>query len=289
MKEKILKAIDKGLMNVLSTDIEDQNIDFEHDDINSEYSHFLTIDELRDMFYEDNDSIFKPLGNTKSALSLILEDGKEISLFEYNADKNPVFIKISNDMLAKNDGVIYIDVNGNHQISSDLPWINDNIFCRWKLLPEKYFQKIGDYPEKYDFNGYNNCMQIMQTINDPDFEGYDRLKRFGYNRHMELHAPAVEYCMGIESPIFGYEGYLPSAGQMFMLKSYIYMINHVLKHIGCESIDFGDSKSKNSDEYVWWTSSEMDGDYAYVMKMFGDIRREPKTCHHKVLPFFKQI
>jgi len=37
MKEKILKAIDKGLMNVLSTDITDHDIEFDHDDINSEY------------------------------------------------------------------------------------------------------------------------------------------------------------------------------------------------------------------------------------------------------------
>jgi len=36
MKEKILNAIDKGLMNVLSPDIQNQDIDFNHDDIDSD-------------------------------------------------------------------------------------------------------------------------------------------------------------------------------------------------------------------------------------------------------------
>jgi len=37
MKEKIIKAIDKGLTNVLSTDITDHDIDFNHNDIDNEY------------------------------------------------------------------------------------------------------------------------------------------------------------------------------------------------------------------------------------------------------------
>jgi len=124
MKNKILKAIDKGLMNVLSTDIEDQDIDFGNARINNEYVPPISIEELYDIYwYQDSLLIFQMKYDTKNAVSLILEGGAEISLYEYNNSMKPAFIKISNDQLRDNNAEIYIYLKENHCIEK-LKWQN---------------------------------------------------------------------------------------------------------------------------------------------------------------------
>jgi len=120
MKDKILNAINKGLLNVLSTDIQDQDIDFNNADIDNEYIPEITLEELYEIYKECN--LFTAKYNTKNALSLILNDDSEISLFEYTDDMNPLFIKITNKELHNGNNDILIYIPDNHYIMNNLSW-----------------------------------------------------------------------------------------------------------------------------------------------------------------------
>jgi len=108
MKKKIYEAI-RYKMDVLTTDIEDQDIDFNTDDINNDYQCHYSLDEINNhMKNIGTNFLFKI--NSTSAISFILKNGEEIPLNKINANEKIVFIKLSDDYL-RND--IYIRINNN--------------------------------------------------------------------------------------------------------------------------------------------------------------------------------
>jgi len=266
MKEKILKAIDKGLMNVLSTDITDQDIDFNHNDIDNDMSGVpVDIDELYAIFMNDESGIFG-LYDTKNAISLILSGNKEISLYEYTDGMKPLFLKISNRKLKETGNEILIYIPENHCTEKTV-WQLQTTAVLPKEMTIQSKHKNPDFDKEIDANldGYGNCILLNQ---------YKKTKKL----------PALQHCMDLHK--YGYDGYLPSAGQMKILYRYIKMINYIFEYIGSTAVNINDIK--NIYDCIWWTSNECSSeDCAYVINYYGDIIAKKKPYHkYNVLPLF---
>jgi len=185
MKEKILNAINKGLMNALSTDIEDQNIDFDHAAVDNEYICEISLKELYHIFRKNNDDIFVTRYNTTNSMSLILDNGQEISLYEYNEGMQPVFLKISNDELRESGNEILIYINQNHCILNERAWKKGD----HQLQSDMYMVDGRHYAEALD--GYDTCKRIM-------------------NNYHWAKIGSIVHCQ--DQKKYGHVGYLPSIG-----------------------------------------------------------------------------
>jgi len=264
MKTKILNAIDKGVMNALTTDISDQDIDFNSNDINNEYLYKVTIDELYDIFTANKEGIFQKY-DTKNAISLILDDNSEISLYEYKESDKVCFIKLSNKELKRTDNEILIYVPEKHCI----PEKHLEFQMHYKqLLPDDYLIKLQDnnYEECFDkagkdLYGYRNTrMEIISLLNDYQERG---------------PAPAFEYCL--KTNICMYNAYLPACGQMKILVDYIDILNYVLMKIHAKPLNLENNR--------YMTSSESSNVNIWLMG-YGNIGNYYKDEEYTVLPLF---
>jgi len=256
LTNKVLNAINTGLLNVLSTDIDDKDIDFDKPDIDNEYIPEISIDDLFSMYNENNGDIFDKKYDTTNAISLILKDNTEISLYEYDENDNeiyPVFIKISNKELQKGNNEILIYLLENNLISKKMVWQEQ----QWQILPDVYL--IEDFETaSNDFSGYGNSMNLMK-----------------YKKYHTL--PALEYCVSLYRQ--GYQGYLPSTGQLQVMSKYLNMINSVITEIGYDKLELNQG--------IYWTSDEY-SQYDVWDFCHDTIRyRSPKNTKAHALPIFK--
>jgi len=249
-------------MNVLSTDITDQNIEFEHDNIDNEYIQEISLEDMYDIFKKDNISVFTTKYNTMNAISLVLDNGAEISLYEYEKNMNPLFLKISNNDLRKEHAEILIYMPENHLMTEKIVWqtiykqIQSNIYVINDI-------KFGDTIAEYDFDGYGNCQRISKIVKDNPELG---------------EIPAIDYCM--KQNIHGYKGYLPAMGQLRVIADYRELINYILSACGCSEI--------NSEE---WILSSTEHSNEHVWMLFGNVtqRHYKSIYNYSVLPVFKKI
>lgn len=212
---KIYEAVQNGIMNALSTDIQDYDIDFNTADINNEYKYEITIDELLDMVSKSPSDMF--CYNTGNAIRFILNGGTEISLHEYDKNKDTVqFIKLMNPSVYNGSVIIhkdlFMDLDG-------LAWQYKNpikTFVRSDIIP------VRDNSDKIynDFNGYlhtyfNKNIQYVSDIPGNMFTDNN---------------PAFQYIDNINIP--GYRAYMPATGELLLLFKYLPLINYLLKTIG---------------------------------------------------------
>jgi len=135
--------------------------------------------------YVNPNVLIKQKFNTKNAVSIILEDNSEISLYElFSPDRiyKPVFLKITNAQLKKANNDIYIYIKNNHHISYGSKWLYPGLN---RILPSAETAE----------NGYGQFVLLCDKIySQPDFD-------------LGL-MPAGEHCK--QYYINGYQGYLPN-------------------------------------------------------------------------------
>jgi len=265
MKNKIINAINKGLMNVLSTDIEDSNIDFDGPVIDNEYA--IQDINIVKQYMDRGDDIFKL--NTAGCLTLILDDGSEIPLRDYEKAKDDghevVFINMK---ACKANGFCDILLHINLKIDSQ-PFLMSAYVCDMTAKGFDNSECITFIPDSEeltnDFNGYRH------TYYNRDIMTNNRPKNY---------YKAFEYCKNIKT-LPGYKGYMPSSGQMKFLMKYFMLINFLVLNI----------TDNNDLEYLhttdnYWTSTE--NSYSYTIVASWPVLQSAHKVYAdaKVLPVF---
>ncbi|WQJ53930.1 MAG: hypothetical protein [Wendovervirus sonii] len=197
--------------------------------------------ELRNIFnkiYYIKNVSFEWISNIKDYISIILADDSEKNFYE-KTDKKPLFLKFANDDIlnTKNEILIYIDKN--HYIPrKTFKWQTETI----QIQSNEYLinmKKYGTYKNaikiaEKDYSGYETCLRI-QDIVQKDPEKYGEI-------------PTIDYCLNLNN-IKGYQGYLPSIGQLKILSDNIDMINYIFKYLKLNEI-------KDFKDIDWWSSTE---------------------------------
>jgi len=266
LKNKILHGINEAVYNVLSTDINDQDIDFNQPGIDNNFVHALTLDEIYMLFMKNPESIFATNQLNSSDIALILDNDTVVSLSEYNySTMHPVFLKITNKELTETGNEILIMLKNKLGIDKK-QWQVSNRGLLFEIQDDEYL--ITD---------------SKAAIND--FNGYDNSQRMLYKMRSQLRRiPAVKHCKNIKSPIPGYKGYLPTAGQLFIINKYINMITYILDNLHLPDIQLFWKG------HVWWSSTERDRLYAWTM--YDSYIRPGTACKNEVfdvLPLFKKV
>ncbi|WQJ53846.1 MAG: hypothetical protein [Wendovervirus sonii] len=199
--------------------------------------------ELRNIF--DKIKNFKNVSwewlDMKDYVSIVLEDRSEINFYE-ETDKKSLFLKFANDNILGTENEILIYLHDNHYVTNkDYKWqttqqqiqddehlINMKKYGNWENA-EKVANK--------DFSGYENCLRIHDIASkDPDTYG---------------KIPAINYCLNLND-IEGYQGYLPSMGQLRIIYDNVDLINYILNYLNKTNLYIG--RSWSSTEYVYCRS-----------------------------------
>ncbi|WQJ53384.1 MAG: hypothetical protein [Wendovervirus sonii] len=172
---------------------------------------------------------FEWIGNMKDYISIVLEDRSEINFYE-ETDKNPLFLKFANDDILGSENEILIYLYEDHYIpEKGFIW-----HSKWAQIQlDEYLINDAKMVEKY-YSGYKTCLRI-QAIVQGNPEKYNDI-------------PAINYCLNLND-INGYQGYLPSIGQLKLLSDNIDLINYIFKYLNLKEI-----KDLNTD--CWWSSTE---------------------------------
>ncbi|WQJ53307.1 MAG: hypothetical protein [Wendovervirus sonii] len=200
---------------------------------------------------------FEWIFNMKDYVSIVLEDKSEINFYE-ETDKKPLFLKLANDDILGTENEILIYLHKNHYISiEDYRWQTEYV----QIQPDEYLindQKIAEN----DYSGYETCLRI-QDIVSKEPEKYGKIS-------------AIDQCLKLN--INGYQGYLPSMGQLIILSDNINMINYIFKYLNLNEIEeFNDD---------WWWSSTESIDYRSWILDYG-IPYNPKVDSYKrIFPLF---
>ncbi|WQJ53312.1 MAG: hypothetical protein [Wendovervirus sonii] len=209
---------------------------------NTEYTYKVKdFDELRNIFDKIKDieyASFEWIENMKDYISIVLKDKSEINFYE-ETDKNPLFLKFANDDILNTENEILIYLYDYHCIPNELfHWQTKYI----RIQDDKYLINDENYgswvnAEKAalkDYSGYETCLRIYDIVlKDPDIYG---------------EIPAIDYCLKLN--INGYQGYLPSMGQLMVMYDNIDMINYVFKYLKLNEIEYFNGES-------WWSSTEI--------------------------------
>jgi len=223
---------------------------------------------LNNLYMQNKKYVFSNRCNTINAVSIILQNGNEISLYEYEEGMLPYILKISNEALREGDNEILIYIPGIHMMRTDMVWQQTSQYMR-QIQADRYLIH------------YEKGMPVRNDVSD-DYSGYQTCDRLIRSMHKSIEdLDAVEYCRyrtGIA--VSRFNGYLPAVGQMRIIVKYQELINYILEQLGGSRIEFKDTK--------YWTSNEWGTDYAWCIDD-GIAKYTNKNNQYNVLPLFKKI
>ncbi|WQJ53283.1 MAG: hypothetical protein [Wendovervirus sonii] len=312
--KKIYEAINTGIQKALALDDEDVSIIYQHkkivnnfnavsyyvdellQDLDIEYNYEQIIkyykesgykykvknfDELRNIFDKIKDIknvSFEWISNMKDYISIVLDDGSEIYINE-KTDKKPLFLKLANDNILCTENEILIYLYEDHYIPQrTYQWYTRCVQIQkyqWhtkcvQIQKDEYLIKDVSIAEK-DYSGYETCLRIHDIVSkDPDTYG---------------NVPAIDYCLNLNG-INGYQGYLPSIGQLRIISANVNIINYVLKFLNFKKLNI--HHNNEYDDY-WWSSTEYSDDYSWYL-CNGKVYISGKVGYNYcVLPLFVRI
>ncbi|WQJ53477.1 MAG: hypothetical protein [Wendovervirus sonii] len=189
---------------------------------------------------------FEWIENMKDYISIVLEDNTEIYINK-KIDKKSLFLKFANDDILGTGNEILIYLYKDHYITKEkYLWQSKNRQIQddeYLINMEKYgtYEKAIEIADK-DYLGYETCLRI-QGIASKEPEKYGEV-------------PAINQCLKLN--INGYQGYLPSMGQLRIMYDNINMINYIFKYLNQKEIeDFNDN--------WWWSSTENSAYNSWVL------------------------
>ncbi|WQJ53365.1 MAG: hypothetical protein [Wendovervirus sonii] len=278
--KKIYEAINTGIQKALILDDEDEvSMNYQHKKIvnNTNLMHYYVDDLLQDSdieynyrqiikYYEETGYKYKVkdlnelktifdkikdienvlwewIENMKDYVSIVLDDNSEINFYK-KTDKKPLFLKFASDDILGTENEILIYLHADHYIPKEIySWQTKKVQIQddeYLINEDKYgtWEKTKEIAEK-DYSGYEACLRIQNIVlKDPDTYG---------------KIPAIDYCLNLN--INGYQGYLPSMGQLRIISDTIDLINYIFKYLNLKEInDF------NNDDWrwlgYWWSSTE---------------------------------
>ncbi|WQJ53901.1 MAG: hypothetical protein [Wendovervirus sonii] len=191
------------------------------------------------------------ISNMEDYISIILEDNSEINFYE-KTNKKSLFLKLANDDILGTENEILIYLYDNHYIPKEVyQWqTKEEIIQSDEHLinMEKYrnWEKTEKVANK-NYSGYENCLRIQDIVSK-------KPKKYG-------KTPAIEYCLKLND-INGYQGYLPSMGQLRIMSDNIDLINYIFKYLKLNEIkDFNDGHLCD----WWWSSTENSNYTSWVL------------------------
>ncbi|WQJ53311.1 MAG: hypothetical protein [Wendovervirus sonii] len=203
---------------------------------------------------------FEWISNIKDYISIVLENDTEINFYE-KTDKKPLFLKFANDDILGTENEILIYLYDNHlKPKEDYRWQTKPV----QIQNDKYL--ISDINKIYkDYTGYETCLRIQKKISkNPEKYG---------------ETPAIDYCLNLN--ISGYQGYLPTIGQLQIVFDNLNIINYILKYLNFNEI--------SSIRWWWQTSSEASYNKSWLF-YYGKINMYGKIEYYQaIIPFFHKI
>ncbi|WQJ53794.1 MAG: hypothetical protein [Wendovervirus sonii] len=205
---------------------------------------------------------FEWIENMKDYISIVLDDNSEI-YFNEKTDKKPLFLKFANDDILGTENEILIYLDENH-------YIPENNYCRFRLQSKKVQIQPDDYLihdiniANKDYSGYETCLRI-QGIASKEPEKYGKI-------------PAINYCLNLND-INGYQGYLPSMGQLRVMSDNIDMINYIFKYLNLNKI-------KNLNKGLWWSSTEYSDNYSWYLNYGRTHHTDKDFNYYRIFPLF---
>ncbi|WQJ53475.1 MAG: hypothetical protein [Wendovervirus sonii] len=195
--------------------------------------------ELRNIF--DKIKNFKNVSfewlDMKDYISIVLKDNTEINFYE-KTNKKQLFLKFANDDILGTENEILIYLDDEHYIPKEkYQWQTKYV----QIQSDEYLINMGKYGTykkaieivNKDYSGYENCLRIHDIVSkDPDTYG---------------EIPAIEYCLN--QKVNGYQGYLPSMGQLKIMSNNTDLINYIFKYLNFKKIN-------KLNKGYWWSSTE---------------------------------
>ena len=181
---------------------------------------------------------FEWISNMKDYVSIVLEDNSVINFYE-KSNKKSLFLKFANNDILDIENEILIYLYNNHYIPiTDYRWQTKGK----QIQGDEYLIDDENIAEK-DYTGYETCLRIYDAVSK-------KPKKYG-------KTPAIDYCLNLND-INGYQGYLPSIGQLRIMSDNIDMINYIFKYLNLNEIeDFNDD--------WWWSSTEYNYDFSWIL------------------------
>ncbi|WQJ53847.1 MAG: hypothetical protein [Wendovervirus sonii] len=279
--KKIYEAINTGIQKALILDdCDDISINYRHKKINNNTNlMFYYVDELLNdtdikynyeqiiKYYKETEHKYKVndfnelikifnkvkdiknvswewIENIKDYISIVLDDDTEINFYE-KTDKKSIFLKFANDDILDTENEILIYLSDNHKMTENAyKWQDKHI----QIQNNEHLVNMQIYGDiqhtkkmaEKDYAGYENCLRIHNIVsNDP--------KKYG-------KIPAIARCLNLK--INGYQGYLPSIGQLKIMSDNIDTINYILNYLNLVEIKL---------RSLWWSSTEYDNNYSWAM------------------------
>ncbi|WQJ53366.1 MAG: hypothetical protein [Wendovervirus sonii] len=278
--KKIYEAINTGIQKALVLDDEDVSIIYQHkkivnntklmpyyvdellqgSDIEYDYEQIISyynktgykykvknFNELKAIFDKIKDIknvSFEWISNMKDYISIILENKSEINFYE-ETNKNPLFLKLVNDDILGTENEILIYLYEDHYIPEKrYKWQTEDV----QIQDDEYLINDAKIAEK-DYSGYETCLRIYNIV-QKETDTYGKI-------------PAIDYCLNLNN-INGYQGYLPSIGQLKILSDNIDIINYIFKYLNLKKInvlnfayDFWQSSTEYNYHRSWYLSHGM--------------------------------
>ncbi|WQJ53841.1 MAG: hypothetical protein [Wendovervirus sonii] len=190
----------------------------------------------------------------KDYISIVLEDKSEINFYEESHEK-PLFLKFANNDILNTKNEILIYLYENHYIpKKEYRWQTKEV----QIQNDKYLINNKNIAEK-DYLGYENCLRIYDIVSK-DSDTYGKIS-------------AIEQCLKLN--INGYQGYLPSMGQLRIMSDNIDIINYIFKYLNQKEIEYF-----NDDR--WWSSTESSNGGSWYLG-YG------RTYYYNKVPYYVRI
>ncbi|WQJ53821.1 MAG: hypothetical protein [Wendovervirus sonii] len=254
--------------------LQDSNIEYNYEQIikyytETEYTYKIKdFDELKNIFdkIKDIKNISWKWIDIKDYVSVILEDDTEINFYE-ETDKKLLFLKFANDNIVNTGNEILIYLYNNYYMPKKEYWQTKSVQIQnneYLINIKKYgtWEKAKEMANN-DYAGYENCLRI-QSIVQKDPEKYDVI-------------PAIDYCLNLN--INGYQGYLPSMGQLRIMIDNIDLINYIFKYLNLNELN---ELSKGH----WWSSTEYDTYNSWNLRTDRTYTNAKVNGYSRIFPLF---
>ncbi|WQJ53818.1 MAG: hypothetical protein [Wendovervirus sonii] len=173
----------------------------------------------------------------KDYVSIILEDNSEINFYE-EINKEPLFLKFANDDILGTENEIIIYLYSDHYIDKkEYQWQAEIV----QIQPDKYLINNKNIANK-DYSGYETCLRIHDIVSK-------KPEKYGY-------ISAINWCLKLN--INGYQGYLPSMGQLKIMSDNLDIINYIFKCLNLKEIE-------DLNNGRWWSSTESSNYYSWFL------------------------
>ncbi|WQJ53789.1 MAG: hypothetical protein [Wendovervirus sonii] len=312
---KIYEAINAGIQKALVLDDEDDvSMNYQHkkivnnsnlmpyyvnellqgSDIEYNYEQIIKYYEETEYIYKVKDFIelknifnkiknienvsFEWISNMKDYVSIVLEDKSEINFYE-KTDKNSLFLRLANDDILNTENEILIYIHDDHYIpKKEYQWQTKEVQIQLDeyiiniINNVKYGNQINaKRAAEKDYSGYETCLKIQDIVQENP-------KKYG-------KCPAINYCLNLND-INGYQGYLPSMGQLIIMYDNIDLIKYILYYLYLNGIeDLNISGIEDLNVSYWWSSTEYSNNRTWILN-FGSTYGNFKDESIRIFPLF---